>query len=273
MLNKKRNHFYLMFLGLIVLSVLFSGLIAANHGRSVAKSYKEITGNINGVKIKFDSRFLYFPVEYHKIPGGEVKNKEGNAIKEIHFVSFRASLPNLKFIESEIKNNRSLYSNIDDYSIVFSLVDDYRHFKGKNGLSLRLNGILSRFTEEYQIKHPRRVYDHEKDELVKVSNLKYRLDEGEHGLKRAVLEGDYTEKFHVWNETLYWDGEKDGIVKNLIICQSGEFIDKRTKHLCELRFEYQPWGANITVRFREINLPMWEDIRSKVIEFLYRLEV
>ena len=83
------------------------------------------------------------------------------------------------------------------------------------------------------------------------------------GLQWAVPVGPYTELFHSWNEALYWQGDKETVVTDLIICYNGKMPSPKSYHKCHHDFEYPEMKTSVNLTYPRTWLPQWRELKAK----------
>ncbi len=152
-----------------------------------------------------------------------------------------------------------------------SVTDDYaRHPRPpvaqQNGLSRMLNGIVRRISERPQIA----VIPSVSKQGPAFNQIKVDVEYEFRGMNREInmnwaeLVGDETERYHSWNLDLYWDGEMEGVITDLISCNKGKMLRESLQKKCTHEFYLDDWGVYIVVTYSTESLNEWRKIKLSV---------
>lgn len=246
--SKKYKFFGIVFLVFFVVNYLYF----SNKDNNIRM------GNVNGVPVSIPNNYFLFPFEYDdESAWGKRKKTRKNVFDEsVESFSLSVFWPSMKPAISMAASDKE--------KIIISLVNDYDETKNnnENGLSKILRYKINELNNNSVY-----VWNNSIPEKVNV-NYEYQGYIEDINLHQYKPVGVYTSSFEMWNHSYYWKGEEGGYISDLIKCQNGEFINKKTFHKCWHYFEYPEMGAYITITFPLDGISEWQDIKSKSIFLL-----
>lgn len=239
-------------------------------------SEKVYRGSLNGVPIEIPSSQTYFAVEYKDTSIWSSSPKERDRVRTFEDEIEAFSLEWPKNVPSAIDVQETLFNDASAsqrYSWMRVAVGDNSMAPRPpetpdNGLARVLRGQVERLGNgSHTIIDPQ---DPEKDKRIKVTNIHYTFRGVDHttGLQWAEPVGPGTERFYIWNMTLYWLGDKDSIITNLISCYNGELVNPDSVQRCHHRFELPELSATVSLTYPRSWLPYWRQIRSSTEEYV-----
>jgi len=228
-------------------------------------------GNLNGIPISVPSNYLYyFPFEYldksiweppkpGDIPYSERTHDDGVAAFSlyVHWPDMQP-LNGDNFI-SYLNNDHSAEAGWLMISIkAHGFTRRPRPPKAKdNGNARVLKGIIKRLAESPVDGGP-----WGQREKVRV-HYELQGEDTATGLQWAVPVGPYTDLFHTWNDALYWQGDKETVVTDLINCYNGKMSNPKSYHQCEHYFEYPEMKTSVNLSYPRTWLPQWRELKAK----------
>lgn len=233
-------------------------------------------GSLNGVPIAIPSSQAYFAVEYKDASIWVSSPKERDRVRTFEDEIDAFSLQWPKKVPSVIDVQETPVSDASAsqiYSWMRVAVGDNSKAPRPpetpdNGLARVLRGKVERLGNgSHTIIDPQ---DPEEDKRIKVTNIRYAFRGVDHatGLHWAEPVGPGTERFYMWNMTLYWLGDKDSIITNLISCYNGELLNPDSIQRCHHRFDLPELNATVSLTYPRIWLPYWQQIRSSTEEYV-----
>ena len=237
-------------------------------------------GSLNGIPYSIPSNYLEYPVEYldtsiwssHK-PKVDYENRTyTDAIQDF---AIRVHWPDFK--PRTMENNRSYlkerYAPVPTawftISVDHGYVDAPRPPKTPdNGMARVLRGKLEELSGEWQSKYPLKVRDPDTGKNVVLKGVHYEmrgLDRGTR-LQSAVPVGPGTEAFATSNDSLYWLGDKNGVVETLITCEHGKINIVGVPNAigsCQHRFDIPEIKAEVTLYYSINWLPHWKEFQDR----------
>ncbi|WP_018860956.1 hypothetical protein [Thioalkalivibrio sp. ALJ3] len=135
-----------------------------------------------------------------------------------------------------------------------------------------LRGVMQRLDEGERITHE---WDDEKGRYKYLKNVRYEMRgrDPETGLQWAQPVGPGTDKLELWNQTLYWKGDVDGVVTDYFQCRAGSAANPDFIHTCRYKFTIPEWGARVAFRFPRDKLVAWREMKVAVRDLILGLEV
>lgn len=240
-------------------------------------------GNINGVPIAVPSNYLYFPFEYNDQSIWEARKPGDKRPEERGFAdAVGAFAPNVRWPDLKPRSPETEQSFWNrkkpggDPWLFIGVVDNGPNSSiPKYGWAPHLRGLIKRLAER-----PQRRYLPPKDpkgflgdaEDVQV-HYELRGVDPATGLQWAEPVGPGVETFETWNYVLYWQGDIDGHVSDLVECRNGRMPNPSTQIRCEHNFELPEWGAAVDVSYRRDLLPQWREIKARTRELLLSFQV
>lgn len=228
-------------------------------------------GNLNGIPIGIPRKYLYyFPVEYidksiwEPPKPGDIAYGERTYDHQIAAFSLYLHWP-----DRQPKNGHNFVSyingnhSIDDGWLMISIqaqgfTRHPRPPKAKdNGNARVLKGRIKRLAERPVDGGPWR-----QTEKVRVHYELQGVDIAT-GLQWAVPVGPYTELYHTWNDALYWQGDKETVVTDLISCYNGKMSNPKSYHKCEHYFEYPEMKTYVNLSYPRNWLPRWRELKAE----------
>ncbi|MBN1006599.1 hypothetical protein [Amphritea pacifica] len=260
-----------LLLGLAILSLNYFG--------SSSNTIKKFSvGSINGVPIKVPNNYIYYPFQYSDSSYWS-KNKSTGRVERTYSDSVNAF--SLYVAWEDLKPYRNNFGEIElnptDMSIkkklmMISLDSIYMKGKiidenGRNGISRILNLIINRLNDNYVEAGP--WGDRRK---VSVKYI-YRGIDKKTGLNYSEPDGPYVELFHTWNQSLFWSGNKDGVVDDLIVCWNGKLINPSSFKVCQHTFSFPEMKAYVTLEYPRSILYKWNELKEKSKKLIYRYKI
>jgi len=232
-------------------------------------------GQINGVPIAVPLGYMYFPVGYKgksiwegRKPGD--KKPEDRTFEDaIGSFSIYAHWPDM--LPRNPENWLSFIKRDDggEHSwLLIGVVDDYARNprppkSPDNGLARVLRGIIQRLAE-----HPHQIIDPtdpEQKRRIESRELRYEIRgvDAVTGLLWAEPVGLGTGRFHAWNLVLYWQGDMNGSVTDLIECYNGKLPNPKSFQKCEHQYLLPEWGAYVSFDYPRSWLPQWRELKAR----------
>lgn len=237
-------------------------------------------GQINGVPIAIPLGYMYFPVGYKdksiwegRKPGD--KKPEDRTFEDaIGSFSIYAHWPDM--LPRNPENWLSFIKRDDGGEHPWLLIGvDDGYIRSPRPPQAPDNGLarVVRVKFENLEKYPRTILDPsdpERQRTLQTSDLRYALrgTDPATGLLWAEPVGPGTENFHTWNEALYWRGDKDGIVTDLITCDNGRLRNPRSFLKCEHQYELPEWKAYVSFDYPRSWLPHWRELKARSRELV-----
>lgn len=237
-------------------------------------------GHINGVPISVPLEYMHFPVEYmdksiwEGPKPGDKRPEDRTFDDAIGAFTIYAHWPDM---QPRNRENGLSFLQRDDGGehpwILIGVSDGYIRSprppqSPDNGLARVLRRIMERLTEYPQdILDPS---DPERKRTIKTTDLRYALRGADPatGLLWAEPVGPGTHNFHGWNMVLYWQGDKDAIVTDLIECYNGKLRNPRSFLKCRHQYELPEWKAYVAFTYPRSWLPHWRDLKARSRELV-----
>jgi len=237
-------------------------------------------GNFNGVPIAVPSNYLEFAFEYKDKSIWEPPKPGDRKPGERTFAdAVRAFALLVRWPDLRPRNAETEQSYWDGQKpggqpwLSIALDDDYARSPRPpatpdNGLARRLRGNLERLSAEGLAKVPHYVIDPTDPagkREIRTWDVRYALrgPDPATGLQWAEPTGPGTERFYMWNQALFWQGDMASIVTDLVKCNNGKMPNPRTYQQCSHRYLLPEWSAYVTVRYPRSWLPQWRDIKAR----------
>ncbi|WP_019023592.1 MULTISPECIES: hypothetical protein [unclassified Thioalkalivibrio] len=133
-----------------------------------------------------------------------------------------------------------------------------------------LRGVMQRFDEGERITHE---WNDEKGRYKHLKNIRYEMRgrDPETGLQWAQPVGPGTDKLELWNQTLYWKGDVDGVVTDYFQCRAGSTANPDFIHTCRYKFTIPEWGGRVAFRFPRDKLVAWREMKVAVRDLILGL--
>ncbi|WP_019567485.1 hypothetical protein [Thioalkalivibrio sp. ALMg13-2] len=134
-----------------------------------------------------------------------------------------------------------------------------------------LRGVMQRLDEGERITHE---WDDEKGRYKYLKNVRYEMRgrDPETGLQWAKPVGPGTDKLELWNQTLYWKGDVDGVVTDYFQCRAGSTANPDFVHTCRYKFTIPEWGGRVAFRFPRNKLVEWREMKTAVRDVVLGFE-
>lgn len=241
--------------------------------RSPGREEFHYKGNLNGVPVRIPGSYVWFPMSYCDIsiwaPSPDDKPREARTYEDAicAFASYvrwpqmqpRSASPELmrKFwLEREGPGEHPwIMIGVDAHQYAQWLPAPHERF-------VRLIKLIMKKLPEYSRQR------NEGDAHYELRGV----DEAT-GLQWAEPVGRGVERYHSWNETLYWRGDMNGVVTDLFVCQNGAFINPKTTHDCIYEFNLHEIRSSISITFPRRWLPQWREIREATTRMLMQFVV
>ena len=256
---------------------------------SFTKDIKLRSGNINGVHILIPSTYLYFPVEYKNKSIWEKskssdKQYEDRGFKDaIGAFSLFVNWPDLepRHLSNRINPRINTAQNAHAEWLIIEVNGYARPSPPQtpdNALARVLRGKLRKLSAEYLARWPVKIIDKtdpNKKRRINTRNLRYEMRGIDQitGLNWAIPIGDGAERFYSWNISLYWRGDINATVSDLIECYNGKLENMNSVSLCSQSYELKDWKAGVTVKYPRRMLSKWRDIKSRTIKLIYSFQI
>ncbi|WP_019612256.1 hypothetical protein [Thioalkalivibrio sp. AKL7] len=135
-----------------------------------------------------------------------------------------------------------------------------------------VQGVIERLDEGERIT---REWDEQKGRYRYLKDVRYEIRgmDPATGLQWAEPVGPGTDNYELWNETLYWKGDLDGVVTDYFRCQTGNMVNPRSVHKCQYKFTIPEWGVRVAFRFPRDKLPEWRKMKSSVRDLILGFKV
>jgi|GEM_PF-7076175 len=247
-------------------------------------------GNINGVPIAVPSNYFKFAFAYNDKSIWEPRKPGDKKMEERTFADTVGSFallvrwPDMKPRSPETEKS---FWNHDkpggDAWLMIGVNSDpvggpRSSNESRNGLARMLRGMLERLSEEGLAEVPRYIVDPTDPDgkrRIRTMDVRYVLrgTDPVTGLQWAEPVGPGTERFHAWNMVLYWQGDMDGTVTDLIECYNGKIPNSNSYQKCEHRFGLPEWGASISFDYPRTLLPQWRELKARTRELILGFQV
>ncbi len=248
-------------------------------------------GNVNGDPIAVPVDYLHSPIEYKDKSVWETPKRGDKKLGERTFedavsafsvyVRWRDLKPRNSETEKSFRDGRNKPEEYPWLSIGVTAYDSPQA-KGRDlGWAPVLRGILDRLSKEELARVPRRIIDPtdpKQERRIGATDLSYALHgvDPVTGLHWAEPVGIGTERFYTWNKVLYWQGDMNGIVTDLIECYNGKMPNPKSYHKCNQKYTLLEWGASVSVSYPRVLLSHWREIKSNtrklILSFQYQAE-
>lgn len=247
-------------------------------------------GKVNGILIAVPSNYLKYAIEYEdksiwEVPKPDDKNPNGRTLSDaVSAFTLLVRWPDLAPRNPETEQsfwNRDKPEGQSWLSI--GVVSDYATnprppTTPDNGLARSVRGILKRLSANGLAKAQREIVDPadlRREHHIKSTYLRYALRglDPTTGLQWAEPVGSGSEHFSIWNKTLYWKGDADSIVTDLISCQNGRLLNPTQHHKCDQKYILPEWGSYVSVTYPRVLLPQWREIKMRTRELLLGFQV
>lgn len=223
-------------------------------------------GNMNGVKLSIPYGYRQFPMEYEDESVWEPK-------KEHPFRTFDSRINNFSIhvqwptLEPRSPKNEASFlhsSNIlgaHGWLVVGINAKDLRN-PSSSLPDLGLSGRLrNRLTHPERSRTPAGVR-HELKGLDPIT-----------GLQIAVPVGAGSEKRQMWNDALYWNGDRDQTISTYIECPHGAFSSPDVVGSCHHSFVIQELKSEVAITYKANLLPQWREIQAKTQQLIMSFKV
>lgn len=226
-------------------------------------------GNLNGIPIAVPSNYLYFPFEYldksiweAPKPGDKpysqrtYEDSVGGFSIYVHWPDMqpRHQKNNLIFLTKD-ENGGNDWLMVSVHSDYISIPRPPKTVD--NGLARVLKGKIKYLENKLVNGGP-----WGKREKVQV-RYEQRGQDKVTGLNWAIPVGPYTELFHTWNEALYWQGDKETVVTDLIECDIGKFSNPNSYQKCRHKFEFPGMKTYVILSYPRTWLSQWRELKAK----------
>ncbi len=243
-------------------------------------------GQINGVPISVPLEYMtYYPVEYKDKSiwegpkSGDKKPEERTYDDAIGAFAIYAHWPDM---QPRNPDNWLSFLKRDDGGehpwMSIGVVDDYaRHPRPPespdNGLARELRVVI-----EILAKYPRYIIDPTdpgQERRIKAGELRYetRGKDLTTDLLWAEPVGPGTARFDTWNKALYWQGDINGTVTDLIECDNGKLPNPKHFQKCHHKYLLPEWGAYVLFSYPRSWLPQWRELKAGVRQLLLTFQV
>lgn len=245
-------------------------------------------GDLNGTPFAIPSNYLVYPIEYldtstwdPKKPKIRYKDRSyADAIQEftvrIHWPTHTPRIVgnSRSFPYSKYHSGTTEWVSV---SVNHGYVNASRPpLTRDNGMARVLRGGLERLSDIRQIERPLKVRDANTgaDVIVRGVHYEMRRIDPETELQSAIPVGHETDTFHLWNISMYWSGDMNGVVDTLIICHPGKMKivnDPDAVGKCQHHFELEKLKAQVTLYYPISLLTEWSDLQDMSTRFILSL--
>ena len=225
-------------------------------------------GNLNGIPLGVPGNYIYFPFHYldknmWDPKPGDIPDDERTYEHGFSAFSLYVHWPDMQ--PRNWTNNFSFFTkdkNGGNDWLMVSVQSDYISSPRPpktvdNGFARVLKGKIERLAAEPVDGGP-----WGEREKVRVRYEFQGVDE-ETGLPWTVPVGPYTELFHTWNMALYWQGDKETVVTDLIECYNGKLSNPNSYQECEHHFEFSEMKTYVNLTYPRTWLPQWAGAQGK----------
>lgn len=238
-------------------------------------------GNINGVPIAIPKNYFYFPFAYRDksiwepTKPGDKKPEERTFEDGVSSFAIYVHWPDMQPVNAE--NTKSYWdsrSSDREHSWLLIGLDESLATNPRppqtpeNGLARNLKGIIKRLPENSVAPKYKKDDSDSKGAYYVLQGTDQVI-----GLQWAEPVGSGIEKFEIWNKLLYWQGNMDGIVTDLIRCYNGRLPNPVFYHKCIHRFEFPEWSSYVSLEYPRSWLPQWRELKEKARDLLLTFAV
>ena len=222
------------------------------------------TGTMQGVRFSIPKAYIHFPVQYEGQSPWDSRTGYGRPPAEG---------------ESEEITNFSLYvewPGLDPHTPHNheSYQASQKSFEPDNwlliGTTVRGTGPIPEIDEDGRNSLSRivnRMIANPYNSLPE--NVRYEvMTESQLGLSVARLVGPGVENAKIWNRSLHWKGDRNGIVSTLVRCGDGILSTPGWVRDCSQEFRLDEIDSMVTVTYAKTLLPQWREIEARVKQLI-----
>lgn len=245
-------------------------------------------GNINGVPVAIPLSYAYYyPVEYNDQSIWEARKPGDKKPEERTFddaigafgvyVRWPEMLPRNANADLQKKFVQEILVEKSEFSWLKIGIAAYNNPKTKGrdlGWAPVLRGVmesLNKRPQERKLPSPDpRIPVCGISGLKEMVHVHYELRGADPatGLQWAEPVGPGTECFHIWNMSLYWQGDIDGIATDMIECDNGRLPNPKSFQVCDHKFYLPEWHASVSVTYPRAHLSQWREIKARTRQLI-----
>jgi len=232
-------------------------------------SQKEIPvriGSLNGIPMAIPANYLEFPVEYVGETIWDPSTQKGNYTYNTPISNFSV------YVKWPSMRPRNILKRADEMPLEIP--------NEKNGwisvsiiyepMKLDINYVeygLTRTLKRY-LDHPEAII---RTSMPKDVHYRVKGKDAKLGLEYAVPVGPGVEKYHMWNNKLYWV-KNHGKVDTFISCQNGRFYSEKINRKCWHEYFWKEMRAFVNIEYAATLLPQWKSIETKSRDLIISFE-